>query len=332
MGLFKINRQPLVLNGITFNYVNEEDELMIKCAIADNEINSWNLNYENIIAYNTEKFQHIVYKIIDGFLCFFCFYPGVDRNKNNRIIDFAFRPLILDNSCEYVVVDVMEKIKEILKIANNSEKVYMVYMSESDKILFKDIVTPHKVKSFNEFVYDLEYLVKLDGSKFKNVRRDYNRFERDYPDVKLEKYDKEKHKSSCLSLVKIWETEYTKRYNTEPIWHNSMLYYLDNLSNTETSHAFVLLDKFDNVIGYMNSVFMYGDMCCCIKRITDTKYTNSSNYLLIRVVKELYTLGYMYMNDGNAGGDTDTKLGLFKMRYVNENEQYQYYLYNGTFK
>ena len=297
MGLFKINRQPLVLNGITFNYVNEEDELMIKCAIADNEINSWNLNYENIVAYNTERFQHIVYKIIDGFLCFFCFYPGVDRNKNNRIIDFAFRPLILDNSCEYVFVNVMKKIKEILKIANNSEKVYMVYMSESDKILFKDIVTPHKVKSFNEFVYDLE-----------------------------------KHKSSCLSLVKIWETEYTKRYNTEPIWHNSMLYYLDNLSNTETSHAFVLLDKFDNVIGYMNSVFMYGDMCCCIKRITDTKYTNSSNYLLIRVVKELYTLGYMYMNDGNAGGDTDTKLGLFKMRYVNENEQYQYYLYNGTFK
>lgn len=323
----KNKKEELVINGEKFHYFDENDTQFLIDVINNSCYNNWNLNYANILAHNNENYMNIVYQKIDNALCLYAYYP----NSVKRKMEMAFVPIKVYMSGEqidmkYICSTINERLSKVNDKCNFQTSFFMPQESVADYKKYMKSVS--KATGFVEFIYNLEYLSTLEGSKLKNVRRDYNRFERDYPNTKLVPYEP-KYEKACIKLKHKWEKEYESRTTQDAKWKESFKYHLKTLFNSDYAYAYVLLDN-DNVIGYMNAVHLYDCTCACINRITDNTYNNSSNYILIRVIKELYSNGYEFMNDGNAADQDGEHLTSFKNKYLKDVDD-KVFIYQGRF-
>lgn len=325
--LFRVKQnKDLVINGENFLYFTEDDREFLSTVIDNGGYNDWNLNCDNILAHNYEEYMHIVYQRIENALCMYAYYPTVRK----RFMEMAFVPMSVDGrKVNYnSVLSKMEKVLAKVNTACDFQTGFFV-PQEAVPTMRQFMKSVSKATGFVEFVYNIEYLAALEGSKLKNVRRDYNRFERDYPDVKLVPYAPE-HERACVQLKYKWEEEYEARTTQNAKWKESFKYHLKHLFNSDDTFAFVLVDK-GRVIGYMNVVRLFDCTCACINRITDNSYKGSSNYILIRVMKELYAAGYEFMNDGNAADQEGEHLTSFKNKYLKEGEDGKVFIYQARF-
>ena len=312
-GLFSAKLNECVeVNGVSFKRITEADKDFMSGVMYELQYNCCNLNFQYLISCNGEHDTNYVYRMVDNTMCIFAYHPNAHKYK----MEMVFAPLPTDdNKIDYKKV--LSEVKQILTDVNGEQSKYTAWdfiPRELDKCAKRYASSFGEMKGFTEFIYDVKYLAELKGGKLATVRRDYNKFERSYPNVVFEQYTL-KYMKDCQRLRKLWEAEYESRTKNDAIWKPSFDYFIKNVLNTETTHAYILRDG-DKVIAYMNAVKMYGHVCAGVNRVTNNSYKNCASYILIRSMQELNKLGYEYMNDGNASDYEGENLTAFKSRFA----------------
>ena len=315
-GLFSAKLNECVeVNGVSFKRITEADKDFMSGVMYELQYNCCNLNFQYLISCNGEHDTNYVYRMVDNTMCIFAYHPNAHKYK----MEMVFAPLPTDdNKIDYKKV--LSEVKQILTDVNGEIKRQVGHAIPFEVATeFRGNVESLKVmKTFDEFIYDVKYLAELKGGKLATVRRDYNKFERSYPNVVFEQYTL-KYMKDCQRLRKLWEAEYESRTDGSSVRNLSFDYFIKNILNTETTHAYILRDG-DKVIAYNGIVKLYDGVCVSAIRTCDNSYKNCASYILIRSMQELNKLGYEYMNDGYTSDYKKEHLSAFKSRFINNDD------------
>jgi len=237
---------------------------------------SWTFLYGNVLSKKRELF----YEKIEDSLCIYY--------KMNKEIRLFYPPL---NGNDGIL-------RKALTNCNN-ESIPYVYENYDTKY--------KKTKASPDYIFDLEEIVMLEGSKYKRERNSTTAFKKKYNYIfrKAEQNDKEE----ILKFNEIWTKQ--KRNNGLITWDTG---YTESVIKYMLDDCISYVVKIDNkIVGYFIGCHLNKDYCCAYARKSDINYIGLSDFLFVESYKKMKDLGYKY---GNDSGDVGNKgLMKFKMGY-----------------
>ncbi|MCK5562049.1 MAG: DUF2156 domain-containing protein [Thermoplasmata archaeon] len=277
----------------------EEDKLRFELYLNKTKPVKPGINYEDSFEYirmyfNLGKFQG--YKLYDeDNLIFFARY-GTAKKLHFKV----FKPLgeDLTNSIK-VLVQLVEALK-----CTTSTPITITCLTPTHLQALKKQINVKKINSFDYYIYDLEDLAGLKGTKWKNVRQKLNTFQKNHPIVKCAALTPENSKK-ILHFVSAWrKTAATARgFSYVDIDKNkaSVRYYQD-ISDVENlwTRAYYIHGKVEAFQLLYRILTPASSERACAHAIgmANNRISGLSEYSQVDTWRALKEEGVKYINDG----------------------------------
>jgi hypothetical protein len=181
--------------------INEKDRTLFEKYIGYTPPEEPGINYENSFEYvqmyfNLGKFQG--YKYLDKNCLIFFSMIGTKKNPHFKI----FKPLGKDTkSAVEVLIELIQALNQV-----TSNPITLTCLTNEHLKEIKKQIEIKKVKNFEYYLYDLEEISELKGTKWKNVRHKINSFQKSHPKVRIEDLD-ETNSKKALHFISTWRKE-----------------------------------------------------------------------------------------------------------------------------
>ena len=160
----------------------------------------------------------------------------------------------------------------------------------------------------DEYIYRTKDIISLEGSHYKNFRKEITYFKRSFKYKLLKTYDKNK----ILLFLKKWEKEKESKELTEDTKRNFKFELAANLSwiglLDKIPHKKIFVEIGGNLVGFDISVKLHKDLWVGLIQKTDHKYRGLRKFLNNIEAKEWKDLEFF--TTGNPGDDQ----GLIKSK------------------
>lgn len=279
MDLFKLN----TLKYIEKLFSNTKDRTWdYNILITECYFNPTFLNIDNNIGLVTTDFCTEHYGIN-------AIYPPLPLNKDYEITD---------KDIEYVL-DYLESVN-----GHQLCGIFCIPDSAFDKL---DRNRYAVYEYYPEYIYDVDEQIKLEGAKFKTVRRAIHKFEKN--SFEIEELNKKKHLTDCMVLSE-------QKPLFEHGLYNCILKYEDLKIIDPSLYGFVV-KVHGKLVGFSISS-MHGDTAYNLIRRVDHATDGITEFLNLHMLKYYREINpnLKYFNDGDDGGFEGLNLYKVKMKPV----------------
>jgi hypothetical protein len=277
--------------------ITPEDRILFEKYISETPTDKPGIKYENSFDYiymylNQGKFKGYKYMDKKTLLIF-----GITGKGSKRQTKF-FKPLGSDRTrSTEVLIEYVTKLKK-----TNTKPITLACLSNER---FNDIrrkIEVKKVKHFEYFLYDLEDINELKGTRWKNVRQKINTFQNNYPKVRVEDLS-ETNGKKVIHFISEWRRDAAARGFS----------YIDIDKNKDTTKYYQNIIDNKNIWGrvyYLNGKveafqFLFKlettpELHACGHAIgmVNNNITGLSEYTQIDVWQFVKKYGIRYINDG----------------------------------
>ncbi len=305
--------EPEAVRGIGHLEVRplrREDEPRIEAAMKGREM--WSRFFPFLFFYSAPSRQVLIAEAGDAL---FVFLHRRSRHRRGERIDLFYPPL----GCEGPAFT--EGTREMISAANaangdSSARVLWAERSDAEQARSAGLIPRHNEW---EFIYDLGEVAAMDGKRFRDVRKRFFRFLRAYP-LALYRPMGAEDLGGCRALVRALERK--QRAAGIPVldtgytlaalkWHSLFP------EPTLLSRVLVLGER---ILGFAMAGGMTERGANFFILKTDHSVTGAAEYLRCRMMDELYSLGYRWINDAGDLGRPGLRRHKEKFRPVRKLE------------
>ncbi|RMD98282.1 MAG: DUF2156 domain-containing protein [Deltaproteobacteria bacterium] len=290
--------------------LRHEHEPRIDAAMGEREM--WSRFFPFLFFYNAPSRQILIAEAGEALFVFLHRRP---RHRRGERIDLFYPPL----GCKGPTFT--EGLEEMIAAANeangdSSARVLWAERSDAEEARRVGLIPQHNEW---EFIYDLAEVAAMDGKRFRDVRKRFFRFLREYP-LAIYRPMGAGDMAGCRTLVRALERK--QRAAGIPVldtgytlaalkWHTRF---------PEPKLLARVLVLGERVIGFAMAGGMTQSGANFFILKTDHSVTGAAEYLRCRMMDELYSLGYRWINDAGDLGRPGLRRHKEKFRPVRKLE------------
>ena len=200
-----------------------------------------------------------------------------------------------------------------------SDNIQLKMIPESVATTLKNNYLLEEDRDNFDYILDLAKFAKLEGHDYKPQRKMINKFDKHYPNIRLEEIDVQSTsiQNQVTCMTEAWGK--LKKFDGEKIAEDveSVNKYFLATGAVKTLN-FALYEE-DRMIGYSLNQAVDQNWAMGLFGCTDTTYINSALFLEHKVAKVLHTRGYRYINiqqDTGLEGLRKSKLTYRPIRFL----------------
>ncbi len=180
-------------------HIHFSDLDLFKESFAQGNQKSWCYYFPFLLFFSMSQRRKIIFHQDSGSLCVFLFKYATEEDQTPQL-DIYFPPAPFSKKA-------LQNSLELANDFNGNRSARIIWIDEKDSQLIKKAI-PHGLNISHlekEYLYDPQLYRELSGSKFRNLRQNLNRINKNYkPEVYS--YDVE-YADDCLRLLKKMDSE-----------------------------------------------------------------------------------------------------------------------------
>jgi len=200
-----------------------------------------------------------------------------------------------------------------------SDNIQLKMIPESVATTLKNSYLLEEDRDNFDYILDLAKFAKLEGHDYKPQRKMINKFDKHYPDIRLEEIDVQSTfiQNQVIGMTEAWgkQKEFDGEKIAEDVESISKYFLVANAVKTLNFALF----KEDKLIGYSLNQAVDQNWTMGLFGCADTTYRNSALFLEHMVAGILHTRGYKYINiqqDTGLEGLRKSKLSYRPVRFL----------------
>lgn len=319
------HQRKIKLRDWEFYVIDNKDKEMYSRYIRATEYptNLWSSNFDYLWAVSHPRKELVIWKVVDGMLSTF-------KLTKKQTLQLAFLPMGKANpdKLNEVVYQCLKfcytwngkkRKKTLVRVINELQ---LAFLRESP--LFERYFKFVKLRGVDRHV-GINNLLTLTGKRFENVRRNVNRFQRNYPDA-LTRRAKPDDYDALLELKDKWNHSLGKKYSN--IW-DDRVYRQIIKHHQELDHVVLVVEIKGEIVGMITGgILPHGQAWGGLSKRKE-EYSGLSEFLNIELAREINRLDSQ-VEMINIGIDVGPRGGLRafkdKFRPVLNCERYRIYL------